>query len=141
MVGYTTSQKNIKEKMSNGRPSIIDWPVELTPCGLGTPYGDIALRQYCLRAASLHMASSPNEFSWYHIFADWNNVFPVWHFLCQKLDDGPASLMRSRHLISNTTYSADQSQWTAIHEFGISRKSMSGSESGEASNFTNQPVV
>ena len=40
------------------------------------------------------------------------NIATVTIFLCQKLDDGSASMMPRRHLISDINYTADQTYWT-----------------------------
>ena len=55
----------------------------------------------------LQMTSFPNDFSWHLIFADWMSTPILWHTLCEKLDDDFASVMRSRHPISNTNYAPD----------------------------------
>ena len=50
---------------------------------------------------SLHMTSSPNEFSWGCEFADGMSIMTDLQYdLFQKLDDVSASFMRTRHLIS-----------------------------------------
>ena len=56
------------------------------------------------KGVSLRLVSFPNEFSWYHIFANWStgNVLHPMTYLGYKLDDGSASVMQKRHLISNT---------------------------------------
>ena len=52
---------------------------------------------------SLHLATSPNEFSWLCKFVDGVSILSdMCDNLCLKLDDGSSSSMRSRHLISNT---------------------------------------
>ena len=64
------------------------------------------------RHVSLHLASFPNEFSRLLIFVDGEIFLIRWHGLCWKSDDGSASSMRNRHLISNSTHSIDPSIWT-----------------------------
>ena len=60
----------------------------------------------------LHFASCPNKFLWYPIFADGNSVLILWQHLCWKLDDGSASKMRCRHIISNTNHFIYGTLWT-----------------------------
>ena len=50
------------------------------------------------------MVNTPNEFSWYLVFADRNSTMILWHTVCQKLDDGSVSMMQHRHRISNTNH-------------------------------------
>ena len=45
-------------------------------------------------------------------FADGNNILTLWQPVCQKLNDGSTSMMRSRHLISNTNDSICGTIWT-----------------------------
>ena len=40
----------------------------------------------------------------------------MWRCLCLKLDDGSASTMRRRQLISKTNYNSDQLLWTHVPE-------------------------
>ena len=61
---------------------------------------------------SLHMASSWYEFSWYIIFVDETIILMLWHILCEKFNDSFASVMLSRHIISDTNYTVDLSTWT-----------------------------
>ena len=77
--------------VSNIRPILPQFGCVMA-CLLGTP-----------RTVSIHVASSPNEFSWRHIFADGSNISHPTTYLCPKLDDGSVSVMRRCHLISNTT--------------------------------------
>ena len=56
--------------------------------------------------------SSQNVFSWHLIFADGISTLTVWHTLRWKFDDGFASVMRSRHQISNANYARHRTEWT-----------------------------
>ena len=51
-------------------------------------------------------------FLWHLIFADWISTLILWQTLCWKLDDGFASVMRSRHLTSNSGYATAQTVCT-----------------------------
>ena len=51
-----------------------------------------------------------------YLFSRMEAIFLImWHTLCSKLDDGPASTMRGRHLISDTNYTAAPSSWCSYH--------------------------
>ena len=58
---------------------------------------------------SLHLGSSPNEFSWDCKFIDGMSiVLDLLYDLFLKLDDVSASLMQNQHLISNANYTTER---------------------------------
>ena len=60
-----------------------------------------------LGRVSLHLVSSTNKCTWYIIFAGEAVLFMLRQCLCQKSDDGPASMMLGRQLISDANCTED----------------------------------
>ena len=65
-------------------------------------------------------------FLWHLILADWISTLILWQTLCWKLDDGFASVMRSRHLTSNSGMLLLRQYVHTIREFTTSRKRIWG---------------
>ena len=70
-----------------------------------------------LGGVSIHLANSPNEFSWNIIFPDISNTLIVWHTLYSKVNDGSVSVMLNPHLISIWKLSTYGTLWTHYPQF------------------------
>ena len=82
--------------------TLLVWVNHFDLFAFSPPTSDCA-REVILWGASLISGSSPNECSWGCKFSACVSVVTNLEWaLCHKLDDVSASLMRSRHLISNT---------------------------------------
>ena len=75
-----------------------------------------------LGGVSIHLANSPNEFSWNIIFPDINNTLILWHTLYSKVNDDSASVMLNQYIISNWKFSTYRTLWTHHPQISTSRK-------------------
>ena len=104
--GCLSKPQGVKLKPTNRTRIVWEWNTRRQGVKLRPTHNTRIVQSGVPRGISLHLPSSSNKISWYLIFVEIVILAPCYD-LCQKLDDGSASWMRSRHLISDTNYTMD----------------------------------